>query len=241
MMIGAELPACPPPRRDRARRRPASQVDRTVACRRTIRSASTSWTSISRSVPARSSASRAFPATGRQELLAALSGETTVAERDAIRIGGTDAGHLSPAARRALGLAFVPEDRLGRGAVPELSLTENALLTASRQGMVASGLIRYARVKAFAERCIAAFDVRCGGRSRRLEPLRRQSAEVHRRPRDPAAAARADRRAADLGRRCRRGACDPPGADRPARRRRRHPGDLGGARRAVRDLPTASP
>ena len=100
---------------------------------------------------------------GQAELLAALSGETTVARRAAIRIGGTDAGHLPPAARRALGLAFVPEDRLGRGAVPELSLTENALLTASRQGMVAGGLIRYARVKAFAERCIAAFDVRGGG------------------------------------------------------------------------------
>jgi simple sugar transport system ATP-binding protein len=100
---------------------------------------------------------------GQAELLAALSGERTVATRAAIRIGGTDAGHLSPAARRALGLAFVPEDRLGRGAVPELSLTENALLTASRHGMVASGLIRYARVRAFAERCIAAFDVRGGG------------------------------------------------------------------------------
>ena len=93
-----------------------------------------------------------------------MSGERTVATRAAIRIGGTDAGHLSPAARRALGLAFVPEDRLGRGAVPELSLTENALLTASRQGMVARGLIRYARARAFAERCIAAFDVRCSGR-----------------------------------------------------------------------------
>ena len=100
---------------------------------------------------------------GQAELLAALSGET-MADRAAIRIAGTDAGHLSAAARRALGLAFVPEDRLGRGAVPELSLTENALLTASRQGMVAGGLIRYARVRAFAERCIAAFDVRCSGR-----------------------------------------------------------------------------
>jgi general nucleoside transport system ATP-binding protein len=100
---------------------------------------------------------------GQKELLAALSGETTVPERSAIRIGGKDAGHLSPRARRALGLAFVPEDRLGRGAVPELSLAENALLTASSQGMVAGGLIRFARVRAFAERCIDAFDVRCAG------------------------------------------------------------------------------
>jgi simple sugar transport system ATP-binding protein len=92
-----------------------------------------------------------------------LSGEVTVAGGAAIRICGTDAGHLSASARRTLGLAFVPEDRFGRGAVPELSLADNALLTASRQGMVAGGLIRYPRVKAFAERCIAAFDVRGGG------------------------------------------------------------------------------
>jgi simple sugar transport system ATP-binding protein len=100
---------------------------------------------------------------GQAELLAALSGEVTVAGGAAIRICGTDAGHLSASARRTLGLAFVPEDRFGRGAVPELSLADNALLTASRQGMVAGGLIRYPRVKAFAERCIAAFDVRGGG------------------------------------------------------------------------------
>jgi general nucleoside transport system ATP-binding protein len=100
---------------------------------------------------------------GQKELLAALSGETPVAARSAIRIGGKDAGRLSPSARRALGLAFVPEDRLGRGAVPELTLADNALLTASRQGLVASGLIRFSRVKAFAERCIDTFDVRCGG------------------------------------------------------------------------------
>jgi len=100
---------------------------------------------------------------GQKELLAALSGETAVAARSAIRIGGKDAGHLSPKARRELGLAFVPEDRLGRGAVPELSIAENALLTASRQGMVRAGLIRFSRVKAFAERCIKTFDVRCAG------------------------------------------------------------------------------
>jgi simple sugar transport system ATP-binding protein len=100
---------------------------------------------------------------GQTELLAALSGEATVPDRRAIRVCGTDAGRLSASARRGLGLAFVPEDRLGRGAVPDLSLADNALLTASRQGMVAGGLIRYPRVKAFAQRCIAAFDVRGGG------------------------------------------------------------------------------
>ena len=43
---------------------------------------------------------------------------------------GTPVGRLDAAQRRALGLAFVPEERLGRGAVPEMSLADNALLTA---------------------------------------------------------------------------------------------------------------
>ncbi|MCK7498922.1 MAG: hypothetical protein MZW92_56565 [Comamonadaceae bacterium] len=48
-------------------------------------------------------------------------------------------GALGPRQRRALGLRYVPEERLGRGAVPELSLAENALLTATalqRRGFV---------------------------------------------------------------------------------------------------------
>jgi simple sugar transport system ATP-binding protein len=36
---------------------------------------------------------------------------------------------MRPARRRALGLHFVPEERLGRGAVPDMSLAHNLLLT----------------------------------------------------------------------------------------------------------------
>ena len=49
-------------------------------------------------------------------------------------------------------------------------------------------------------------------RSRGREPLRRQPAEIHRRPRNPARARRAGRQPADLGRRCR--APRPPSARR---------------------------
>jgi simple sugar transport system ATP-binding protein len=70
---------------------------------------------------------------------------------------------MSVAERRALGLCFVPEERLGRGAVAELTLADNALLTAHRHGLVRRGLVRFAEVDAFARRCIGAFDVKCPG------------------------------------------------------------------------------
>lgn len=99
---------------------------------------------------------------GQTELLAALSGEQRVA-REAVCVEGEPVGHLDAGQRRTRGLAFVPEERLGRGAVPSLSLTRNALLTGHRQGMKRWGLVSYARARAFAEQCIARFDVRCSG------------------------------------------------------------------------------
>ncbi|MGL4407759.1 MAG: ABC transporter ATP-binding protein [Zoogloea sp.] len=99
---------------------------------------------------------------GQAELLAALSGEAPGA-RSAVCIDGAPVGHLNAGQRRRQGLVFVPEERLGRGAVPALPLTHNALLTGHPQGMKRWGLVRYARARAFAEECIRRFDVRCGG------------------------------------------------------------------------------
>src|SRR5690606_29644038 len=90
---------------------------------------------------------------GQRELLAAISGEQPVAEPERIRIDGHPAGRLDARARRDLGLCYVPEERLGRGAVPEMSLAENALLTASGDGAVRHGFIRFGRVRDFARRC----------------------------------------------------------------------------------------
>ena len=68
---------------------------------------------------------------GQRRLARALAGIETPAEGTVV-IGGVDVtGHGALAARRA-GLAFVPEDRLGTGLVPDLSLTDNMLLTRRR-------------------------------------------------------------------------------------------------------------
>ena len=164
---------------------------------------------------------------------APLAARDTVRHRSARPPGGS-----TPPQRRALGFAFVPEERLGRGAVPEMSLADNALLTAHRQRPGAARL-RPMRDGARLRARATITDVRRQGRRARrrcAQPVGRQPAEVHRRPRDPASAEGADRRAADVGRGRRRGGADPPGADRPARRRRGGAGGLRGAGRAVRDL-----
>ena len=102
---------------------------------------------------------------GQSELVKALSGETLLPSVHAsrIRLKAEAAGGLDAGARRKRGLAFVPEDRLGRGAVPGLSLTENTLLTAPKERMAPRGMVAFAAVRQLAASIIAAYDVRCGG------------------------------------------------------------------------------
>ena len=100
---------------------------------------------------------------GQQELLYALSGESPLPDDGVIEICGRPSGAQLPDTRRRYGMAFVPEERLGRGAVPQMSLSENALLTAHGRGMLRRGMINFQRVREFAERCIDRFDVKCGG------------------------------------------------------------------------------
>ena len=102
---------------------------------------------------------------GQSELAAVISGEVPLpkAMRGSISMMGKQIGALDPAARRALGFAFVPEDRLGQGAVPELSLVKNAILTAHRLGMVRGGMIRRRQAQTFADTCINENDVRTPG------------------------------------------------------------------------------
>ncbi len=65
---------------------------------------------------------------GQSELFEAISGEDTQERADAVVICGVDAGHLNISERRKLGAAFVPEERLGHGAVPAMVLTDNMFL-----------------------------------------------------------------------------------------------------------------
>lgn len=103
---------------------------------------------------------------GQKELLYALSGEDVRAAPGSIRIGDTDASRLHPGGRRKLGLHFVPEERLGRGAVPTLGLAHNLLLTRhesiSHPGF-AGGWIRVGQLETHAADIIRRFNVKAGG------------------------------------------------------------------------------
>ena len=100
---------------------------------------------------------------GQQELLAVLSGEDRRAADDAIVLQGQPVGHLDPGQRRARGLGFVPEERLGRGAVPDLSLADNILLSHQTDTTVRRGLIRRHAIVEIASAIIARFHVKAGG------------------------------------------------------------------------------
>jgi general nucleoside transport system ATP-binding protein len=99
---------------------------------------------------------------GQQELMAAMSGEDPRAAPDAIRLFGQAIGREAPGRRRARGLHFVPEERLGRGAVPTLSLAANTLLSRT-EAVSGMGWIRTGQVRALAEKLIANFNVKAGG------------------------------------------------------------------------------
>jgi simple sugar transport system ATP-binding protein len=103
---------------------------------------------------------------GQKELLYALSGEDVRASPGSIRIGEADASHLHPGGRRKLGLHFVPEERLGRGAVPTLGLAHNLLLTrneAISNPRFAGGWVRLGQLEDQAARIIRRFNVKAGG------------------------------------------------------------------------------
>ena len=100
---------------------------------------------------------------GQNELMLALSGETP-AGAEAIRLDGRPMGALGIDERRRRGLAAVPEERNGHGAVPGFTLADNAVLTArNREGMVRQGVIVSAAARGFAEEVIAAFKVKATG------------------------------------------------------------------------------
>ncbi len=100
---------------------------------------------------------------GQDELLSALSGEVRSAP-EALRFMGRAIGATGPVARREMGLLSAPEERLGHAAAPDMSLTENALLTgAQREDLMRRGFLKWADARDFAQRIISAFDVRTPG------------------------------------------------------------------------------
>ncbi len=109
---------------------------------------------------------------GQNELMLALSGEIATARPEAVRIGNRALATSAIGARRRAGLAAVPEERNGHGAVPDFSLTENAVLTArDRMGLATGGLIHAGKARDYAGRVITGFAVKATGPEALAESL----------------------------------------------------------------------
>jgi simple sugar transport system ATP-binding protein len=98
---------------------------------------------------------------GQSALMASLAGEWP-ARADVVRLFGEPVGQLGPAERRARGLRYIPEHRLGHGAVPELSLLDNVVLTGD--SLHRRGIVQRDEARRYTDSVIRAFDVRTEGR-----------------------------------------------------------------------------
>ncbi len=99
---------------------------------------------------------------GQQALMAVLSGEDTRARPGTVHLFGHDVARASPRARRRRGLHSVPEERLGRGAVPTLSLAQNTLLTRD-DAIGPGGWLRTKGITGMAVELIDRFKVKAAG------------------------------------------------------------------------------
>ncbi|WP_374730386.1 ABC transporter ATP-binding protein [Salinarimonas sp.] len=101
---------------------------------------------------------------GQSELFAALSGERLAPNAGDVVVAGTGAGRLGIDARRRLGAAFVPEERLGHAAAPSHGLAENTVLSHhATSGLVKAGFVAFDAAGRLARSVIGHFDVRAPG------------------------------------------------------------------------------
>jgi ABC-type uncharacterized transport system ATPase subunit len=69
---------------------------------------------------------------GEKELVEAVTGSAAYAG-GSIRFNGTETGGLSAGALRAMGMGFIPEDRIGRGTAPDSSVQDNLVALIRRR------------------------------------------------------------------------------------------------------------
>ena len=113
---------------------------------------------------------------GQTELAEVLGGEWRCPVAERIQLGGRSIGQLGPSRRRALGLEYLPEERNGHAAVPEMTLSENTLLTRyqhyrGRRPVWARALLDPADAGGEQARIVAESDVRAPGEDPRAGQL----------------------------------------------------------------------
>jgi simple sugar transport system ATP-binding protein len=102
---------------------------------------------------------------GQSELFAVLSGERGI-DRDAVLIDGQPVGDRGITERRRAGAAFIPEERLGHSAVPQLTLASNVILSRHANSDVCRrGFVSRRRADRLSATICDQFDVRKSGRN----------------------------------------------------------------------------
>ncbi len=98
---------------------------------------------------------------GQGELFDAISGEMPVSA-DMVILDGKPCGNRNITWRRRQNAAFVPEERLGHGAVPGMKLSQNIVLTRHRTGdkLVSGFFVSNANAGKMEQRIKKSFDVR---------------------------------------------------------------------------------
>ncbi len=105
---------------------------------------------------------------GQSDLMKAVSGEALL-DKNAVKILGQFAGDLSVKHRRALGMRYVPEQRLGHATVPDMSLESNTLLTSNL--FLSKGFMRNKMIRRFAEHIVREFKVKTADTKSHAESL----------------------------------------------------------------------
>ncbi len=97
---------------------------------------------------------------GQEELMTALSGELKP-KKGKILFNGSLINSLNSEERRSLGIFSAPEERLGHAACPDMTLSDNVLITCSKTANLTKyGFIQKDLTKNLAQNIISKFDVR---------------------------------------------------------------------------------
>ena len=96
---------------------------------------------------------------GQSELMDFLTGENMDLDSGSIIFDNKKIESFNPKKRRDLSIAFVPENRLGHSAVPELSLSENILLSQfPGNNFTNNGVINYQQIQKYVNLVINEFN-----------------------------------------------------------------------------------
>ena len=97
---------------------------------------------------------------GQSELMDILIGENTSIDSGELIFNNLNIETLNPQKRRDLSIAFVPENRLGHSAVPELTLSENILLSQFPNNSFSNyGILNISHIDKYANKVIQDFNV----------------------------------------------------------------------------------